>query len=501
VHLIGLDVGTTGCKAIVFDPEGRIKGYGFREYGVICDAPAMAEQDAEQVWLLTCEVLREAVAKSGTGDVKALSVSAQGDAVIPVDRNFRAWHRAILGMDYRSQRQVQECEEKFGAFELFQRTGMRPHPINSLTKILLLRDLAPAVFDKAWKFVTYADFILGKLGAEPVIDFTMASRTMAFDLAARQWSADILTAVGLDTTRLSRAMPSGTGVGSIRAGLASELGLPSDLVLVTGGHDQPCAAIGAGIVREGVGLASTGTAEVLATAFNLPALTRPMFDSFYPCYLHAADEMFFTFSLNHVGGILLKWYRDNFASAEMAEAMERSCDPYHLIDAKMPVGPSPLMVLPHLNGTGTPWCDLQAKGAILGLTMSSTRHDVAKAILEGLTFELLINLQTMQRCGIRVDELVAAGGGAKSHLWLQLKADILGRPIRTLRCRESACLGAALLAGTAAGVYSSLNEAVQQTVAQDHEFVPEPAMAARYRDRFAAYEQLYPALRSVNSRL
>jgi len=157
--------------------------------------------------------------------------------------------------------------------------------------------------------------------------------------------------------------------------------------------------------------------------------------------------------------------------------------------------------LPRLNGTGTPWCVLQAKGAILGLTMASTRHDVAKAILEGLTFELLINLQTMQRCGIRVDELVAAGGGAKSQLWLQLKADILGRPIRTLRCRESACLGAALLAGTATGVYSSLDEAVQQTVAQDREFVPEPARAARYRERFATYEQLYPALRSVNSKL
>lgn len=501
MHLIGLDVGTTGCKAIVFDPQGRIKGHGFREYGVVCDAPAKAEQDAEQVWSLTREVIREAVAKSGVKDIKALSVSVQGDAVIPVDRDFRAMHPAILGMDYRSQRQAQECEQKFGGFEIFQRTGMRPHPINSLTKILLLRDLVPAVFERAWKFVTYADFILGKLGAEPVIDFTMASRTMAFDFAARQWSEDILAAVGFDAARLSKSIPSGTAVGRILAELARELGLPADLTLITGGHDQPCAAIGAGVVREGLGVVSTGTAEVLATAFNSPALTRSMFESFYPCYLHAEDGMFFTFALNHVGGILLKWYRDNFASAEVAEAMRRSCDPYHLIDAKMPVGPSPLMVVPHLNGTGTPWCDVQAKGAILGLTMASTRHDMAKAILEGLTFELLINLQTMQRCGIRVDELVAVGGGAKSALWLQIKADILGRPIRTLRCRESACLGAALLAGTATGVYSSLDEAVQQTVVRDREFVPEPAMAARYRERFATYEQLYPALRPVNSKL
>lgn len=461
----------------------------------------MAEQDAEQIWTLTREVLREAVARSGVNDIKALSLSVQGDAVIPVDQEFRPLHRAVLGMDYRSQRQAAECEEKCGAFALFQRTGMRSHPMNSITKILLLRDLAPDVFSKAWKFVTYADFILGKLGSEAVIDYTMASRTMAFDLQTHQWSQPLLEQFGVDAARFSKPVPSGAAIGNIRKDLAYELGLPSDLLLVTGGHDQPCAAIGAGVVREGLGVASTGTAEVLSTAFNAPALTRQMFDSFYPCYLHAKDGMFFTFSLNHTGGILLKWYRDNFASAETAQAGKIGCDPYDLLTAKMPAGPSPLMVLPHHNGTGTPWCDLQAKGAILGLTMASTRHDVAKAILEGLTFELLINLQTMQQCGIRVNELVAVGGGAKSGLWLQIKADILNRPIRTLRCRESACLGAALLAGVAAGAYSSLDEAVSQTVAGDREFFPDPAMAARYQERFGIYQKLYPLLRTANSTL
>lgn len=499
--LIGLDVGTTGCKAIVFDAKGRMLGSAFREYGIRCEAPAMAEQDAEHVWSLTCDVLREAAAHSGVKGIKALSVSVQGDAVIPVDRNYHPLHHALLGMDYRSQRQAQACEQQFGGFELFHRTGMRPHPINSLTKMLWLRERAPAVFERAWKFVTYADFILGKLGAEPVIDFTMASRTMAFELMSRRWSEDILAGVGIEAGRLSLPMASGKTVGQIHADLARELGLPVDLMLVTGGHDQTCAAIGAGVVREGLGVVSTGTAEVLSTAFRSPALTRSMFDSFYPCYLHAKDGMYFTFSLNHVGGILLKWYRDNFAAAEIAEAKTEGGDPYPLIDAKMPAGPSPLMVLPHHNGTGTPWCDLQAKGAILGLTMASTRHDVAKAILEGLTFELLINLQTMKRGGIAVSKLVAVGGGAKSRLWLQLKADILGRPIRTLRCREAACLGAALLAGTAAGIYASLDEAVQQTVAYAGEFVPNPVMAARYRERFATYQELYPALRAVNLKL
>lgn len=501
MHLIGLDVGTTGCKAIVFDPQGRIKGYGFREYGVVCDTPAMAEQDAEQVWNLTCEVLQEALTKSGVKDIKALSISVQGDAVMPVDRDFRPLHRAILGMDYRSQPQARLCAERCGEFALFERTGMRPHPMTSLAKILLLRDLAPQAFGAAWKYVTYADFILGRLGAEAVIDHTMASRTMAFDLVTREWSQPILSKLDLDASALSKPVPSGTVAGTLRKDLADTWGLSSGVQLVAGGHDQPCAAIGAGVIREGLGISSTGTADVFSTAFNSPALTRQMFDSYYPCYLHAKEGMYFTFSLNHVGGILLRWYRDNFAAAEVGEALRRSCDPYQLIDTGMPAGPSPLMVVPHLNGSGTPWCDLQAKGAIVGLTMASTRHDVAKAILEGLTFELLINLKRMQECGLRVGQIVAAGGGAKSPLWLQLKADILGRPIRTLRCRESACLGAALLAGTAAGVYTSLDDAVQQTVASDREYLPQTEMAACYRERFATYETLYPALRPINSAL
>lgn len=496
--LLGLDIGTTGCKAIVFDAAGRMRGHGFREYGVVCDAPAKAEQDAEQVWALTKEVVREAVAKAGGGEaVKALSVSVQGDAIIPVDRDFHALHPAILGMDYRSAPQAKRCAELFGAFDLFQRTGMRPHPINSLTKVLLLRELAPQVFRRAWKIVTYADFILGKLGADAVIDHTMASRTMAFDLATATWDAGIHAALDLDPGLWSKAVPSGAVVGSIRPALAAELGLPRDVALVAGGHDQPCAALGAGVVREGIGVVSTGTAEVLATAFDQPPLTRALFDGFYPCYRHAKDGMFFTFALNHTAGILLRWWRDNFAAAEVAEAAKRGVDPYALIDERMPADPSPVMVVPHFNGSGTPTCDLQATGAIVGLTLATTRHDIAKAILEGLCFELRINLDAMQTAGLRVDELVAVGGGAKSALWLQLKADILGRPIKTLRCREAACLGAALLAGTAAGVFPSLAEAVRGTVAFERGFAPDAARRARYDERFAAYRRIYPALRNL----
>ena len=163
MKLIGLDVGTTGCKAIVFDAEGHILGRGFREYGVVCDAPAKAEQNAEQVWSLAKEALREASRQAGGQDAKALSVSVQGDAIIPVDAEFKALHPALLGMDYRSAPHAERCAEVLGAFPLFERTGMRPHPMNSITKVLLLRELAPAAFERAQRIVTYSDFVLEKL--------------------------------------------------------------------------------------------------------------------------------------------------------------------------------------------------------------------------------------------------------------------------------------------------------------------------------------------------
>jgi xylulokinase len=378
---------------------------------------------------------------------------------------------------------------------------MRPHPTNSLTKVLLLRELAPTVFDKAAKIVTYEDFILGKLGGEAVIDYTMASRTMAFELRNLRWSENIHRALGLDEAIWSRPVPSGTAAGTIRRALADELGLPGSLVLVTGGHDQTCAALGAGAIRAGLGVVSTGTAEVLSTALDRPLLSKAMFDSFYPCYLHASNGLYFTFSLNHVGGILLRWWRDNFACQEFADARHKGADPYQLIDDRMPRGLSPVMFLPHCNGSGTPGCDLKSKGAVVGLTLATTRHDVAKAILEGLTFELKYNFETMLSCGMRVEELVAVGGGARSSSWLQLKADILNRPLRTLRCHEAACLGAALLAGTAVGIYKNLQEAVAHTVFHEKEFVPCASRVTAYSERYETYQQLYPSLRELHWKL
>jgi xylulokinase len=501
MHVIGLDIGTTGCKAMIIDPEGIVKGYSFIEYNIISNEPNMAEQDAEHVWQLVKEALGKTIRNSGIREISAMSISVQGDAIIPINKDCRAIYPAILGMDYRSAKQAEECETLCGDYELFATTGMRPHPMNSLVKILWLKENRPEIYKQAWKIATYADFILGKLGAEPVIDFTMASRTMAFDLYKKEWSSLILEKCYIDPSFLSRAVPSGEVSGTLKPSIASEVGISSKVLLVTGGHDQTCAALGAGVVDERRGVVSTGSAEVMSAAFESPKLGHTMYQNFYPCYVYAKNDMYFTFSLNHTGGILFKWYRDHLAYPELARSKETGSNAYDLIIDRMKGEPSPIMILPHHNGSGTPWCDTSSKGAIVGMTLSTTRHHISRAILEGLTFELRINREKLKEAGVTFEDLVAVGGGAKSSAWLQLKADILGCPVTTLKNKEASCLGAALLAAKGAGIYSSLDEGVKRTVHIDQIFAPNESLRTVYDERFTIYKELYPALKSINRKL
>jgi xylulokinase len=497
---IGIDVGTTGVKAVAMDSGGAVSGSAFREYDVICNAPGLAEQDSAAVWTHTKDVIGSVIARCEDRRlIRAFSLSVQGDAVIPVDRNLRPLHNAVLGMDYRSKKQSAFLGEKFGERYLYQKTGMRPHPMNSASKILWFIEERPRIAEKTWKYMTYADYIISLLGAEePVIDHTMASRTMLFSLESAAWITEILDAMGLDAAKLSRPSASGTAAGVLGGALMEEWGLSGPVTLVTGGHDQTCAAIGAGVIRENISVDSHGAAEVIGAAFNEVHTGNLMFDSFYPCYRHAVKGMYFTFSLNHTGGILLKWYRDNFCAEEVREAEAAGLNAYAVMEKKCSGEPSSVFVLPHFNGSGTPWCDLDSKGAFLGLTMHTDRRDITRGIMDSLAYELKINLEQLSSAGIVTSELRAVGGGANSPLWLQIKADITGCAVSTLKIREAASLGAALLGFSGAG-FSTLEEAVKKAVHIDRTFIPNPEMAARYKEKFFIYGKIYGALKEINS--
>ena len=367
---------------------------------------------------------------------------------------------------------------------------MRPHPLNALCKILWLRDERPRVFAATRGMLTYEDFILSRLGVEPAIDVTMASRTMAFDLGRDDWSPWLLGRLSIDPGLFSPVVNAGAPLGKMSRALCGEVGLREPPLVVAGAHDQVCAAIGAGVPARARAVVSTGSAEVLSTVFDGPVLTRAMYEGFYPCYRFAAPGRYFTFSLNHAGGLLLDWFR----ALAGGGAADRLLD-------DLPPGPSPVLILPHFNGSGTPWCDTRSRGAMLGLSLSTTPGEITLAILEALAFELRINLERLEAAGVPIAEISAAGGGARSPRWLQIKADVLERPIRAPAAPEAAARGAAILAGIGRGTFSSLEEGIAAMVPTGALVSPNPPQSARYRERFALYRELYPRLSPISRRL
>jgi xylulokinase len=495
MSLLGLDVGTTGCKAIVFDTSSKVLGQGYREYPLIHRQPGWVELDSDLVWRSTKEAIAESVAAAPRRDpVKALAISCLGEAVTPIAADGQALALSTVGFDNRAHEQSRWWEETMGKEALFQITGQPLNLIYTINKIMWWRDNQPRVFEGAWKFLCYGDLTAYRLGAEPVIDFSMAGRTMAFDVRAGRWSREILEKAGLGEDRLPRAEPSGTIIGEVSDPVADELGLPRGVKIVTGAHDQPAGALGAGITRPRIAMDATGTVECITPAFAQPVLTEPMLRYNYPCYPHAVRGMFVTLSFNFTGGSLLRWYRDVLGKQEVDESEVAGLDVYEIMIGKATSGPSPLLVLPHFTVTGTPWMDAQAKGAILGLLLSTTKGDFIKGLLDGLTYEMRLNLDCLQQAGVQIDVLRAIGGGAKSRTWLQLKADIFNRPVCSLSVSEAACLGVALLAGTAIGEYSSIEEAAEATVKVIETFEPDPKMVPRYEERYRLYREIYPLL-------
>ena len=501
MFLIGLDIGTTGCKAILFDETGAILASASREYAVDMPHPGWAEQDGEVVWKLAQECLQTVATSSTVREVVAIGLSVQGEAIAPSDENGRLLRPMILGMDTRTAEQNRWLDEKIGAQNLFERTGMPLHTINTLPKLLWLKQNEPELWKVAARFLLYEDFLIQKMTGHPAISRCLASRTQLYDLRQGDWSEEILQAIGLESSRLTPVSPSGVAVERMSAGLAKGLGFTNRPFIVTGVHDQACGALGVGLTTPGLAMVSTGTAEVVEVALASPTLNQELYRGNLSCYEHVVPELYLAMTLNHSGGLLLRWFRDTFCETEREQAQAARLDPYDLILRHASADPTSLLVLPHFAGSGTPTFDTSSKGAILGLTFTTNKTDLAKALLEGLTFELRLNLEVLQRGGVVIDELRAIGGGARSMQWLQLKADVTGIRVTRPRLTEAAAWGAALLAGHGAGFFPDLKLAANQRLHIERSFTPDPGRLRKYNDRYALYQQIYPAVSAIHHQM
>jgi xylulokinase len=445
--------------------------------------------------------VREAISWAQVSEIAAISLSVHGEAVTPVDGNGCALRPTILGMDTRTGPQNVWLRERFGGEDLFERTGMPIHTINTLPKLLWLRENEPDVWKAAHKFLLVEDFLIQKMTGQAVVSQCLASRTQLYNLNEGNWDEEILPALGLDPTRLASVVPSGSVAGSLSPELVAAFGLRRSPLVVTGGHDQACGALGVGLTKPGLAMVSTGTAEVVEVALPSPVLSRSLYEGNISVYNHVVPGLFLAMTLNHSGGMSLRWFRDGFCEPQVYSSAQSNTDAYDLILAGASANPTNLLVLPHFSGSGTPTFDTSSKAAILGLTFATTRADIAKAILEGLTYELRLNLDLLMAGGVQIHVLRAIGGGAKSPLWLQLKADITGIPVVTPKITEAAGFGAALLAGVGAGIFPSATEAAARFLQLTNEYLPDPVRQNAYTRQFELYQQIYPAVAPITHQL
>lgn len=501
MYVIGLDVGTTGCKAAVFDEAGTCFGRSYEEFDIISRRPGWAEQSPQIVMDAVMRVLGDAAAQAKAGGVQAREIAALcpsvlGEEIMPVDRQYRPLRDAILGMDYRAQAQTRQLTDAILAQRIFDITGFCPHPMGSLPTILWMRQNEPELIARTYRYVTFTEYILKRLGAqEGWIDHPQAGRTMAFDIARKDWSDELLRAAGLDRDLFCKTAVPGQIIGHLSREAAEALGLTQSTALVAGRQDQTCAALGAGLIDEETGMDSHGTIEGIGVMSRRKTTDESAFHAGVSCYAYTIPGRYFLMSSSQVGGLLLKWFKNNFSLAEQQEAQRTGRGVYDVMTQHAPREPSRVLVLPHFIGSGPPWNDLASRGAIVGLTIDCTRHDIVKAIMDSLTYEFKINMQYYESRGFHFREMRVVGGVSKSPLWMQVKADILNRSVSTLREKDAACLGAAVIAMRAMGLYPSCEDAVRACVRVDRVYEPDPARARLYEEQYERYTHLYEALK------
>ena len=489
--LIGLDIGTSGARAVAVDSEsGELRAEAAAEYELLMPRPGWSEQRPADWWEASRAVLAK-VAGEGSGEVIGLGLTGQMHGSVFLDERDEVIRPALLWNDQRTERQCQEIARRVGREELLALAGNPALTGFQAPKILWLRDEEPDGYRRLASVLLPKDYIRLMLTGDKATDAADASGTLLLDVRRRRWSEQILSRLGLDPEWLPWVHEGTEGTGTLRDAVADELGLPRGLAVAAGGGDNAAAAVGVGVAAEGQVSVSIGTSGVVfAPTSKFKGDPSGRVHSF----CHALPGTFHLMAVVLSAGGSLRWWRDVAGGGASFDTLVGEA-------GEIAPGAEGLLFLPYLTGERTPHLDPGARGSFVGLTLRHGRAHMTRAVLEGVVLALRDGVEIMRELGVRDDDVRAVGGGARSVVWRQLQADVFGRPIRRTRVDEGPAYGAALLAGVASGAFADGGEAMRLVRVRDEVTEPDPERARRYDELHSIYATLYGSQKDAMQRL
>ncbi len=487
--VIGLDLGTTGARAVLTDVSGATLAVCESPYELHTPRPGWAEQSPNRWERAAFEALAAVAAKAErANDIRAIGLTGQMHGLTLLDRAQRPLRDAILWCDLRTGPQRRQLEEQLGVPALIRHTGNLPLEGFQAPKLMWVRTHEPHLLERTAHVLLPKDYVRLRLSDECWTDVSDASGTGYFDSATRQWSPEMLDTLEIDATWLPELRESPRTAGRLTRSAAERLGLPAGIPIAAGAGDQPAGAIAAGVVDEGDAAVTIGSSGVVFAAASVYGAAQ---DGRVQVGAHALPRRWYLMGVTQAAGLSLRWLRDIVAPDTSYARLVAEAD-------GAPPGSRGLLWLPYLQGERTPHLDVKARGALLGLTTAHDRSDVVRAVLEGVAFSLRDAAQAIQSVGASARRFKLAGGGARSPLWRQILADVFNAPMRVEPEGRGPAFGAALLGAVAAGLFASVPEAVQATAAPFEVVDPSAAGSRMLESGFARYRDLYPALSEVN---
>jgi len=496
-YLLGVDIGTTGARALLISERGEVVGGATEEYPLSTPRPQWAEQNPVDWWDGAVQAIHRLLAevRIRPSEIKGVGLSGQMHGVVLLDDASQVLRPSIIWADQRSQAQCDWITDRIGAERLIERTSNPALTGFSAPKLLWVRDNEPRVFEKARKFLLPKDYIRFRLTGEFASEVSDASGTSLFDVRNRRWAWDVVDDLGIDRGLLPRVHESPEVTGRLTAEAAKATGLPQGLPVVGGGGDQAAGAVGNGIVETGIVSSTIGTSGVVFAFTDEPKLDPK---GRMQTFCHAVPGKWHVMGVTQGAGLSLRWFRDNFSATEMAVAGRTGIDAYELLAReaeKAPAGCEGLLWLPYLMGERAPVLDPEARGVLFGVTARHDRRMVVRAVMEGVAYSLRDSLEIMRgEMNIPVSQVRASGGGARSRLWRQIQADVFGTEMVTLQVTEGPAYGVALLAAVGIGIYGSVAEACRETIRVVERLQPDGSARALYDRFYPVYTSLYPAL-------